>query len=58
MFASRFKRPLFGMVHLAPLPGAPRFGGTSIKRDGRVDGPVDAARVACLAAAFRWSGGL
>ena len=28
MFASRFQRPLFGMVHLAPLPGAPRFGGS------------------------------
>ena len=26
-FNSRFRRPLFGMVHLAPLPGAPLFGG-------------------------------
>src|SRR2546430_7159493 len=26
-FVSRFRRPLFGMVHLAPLPGAPLFGG-------------------------------
>jgi len=31
--------------------------GTSIKRDGRVEAPVDAARVARLAAAFRRSGG-
>jgi len=31
--------------------------GTSIKRDGRVDAPVDAARVARLVAAFRWRGG-
>jgi len=31
--------------------------GTSIKRDGRVDAPVDAARVARLVAAFRSRGG-
>ena len=31
--------------------------GTSIKRDGRVEAPVDAARVARLAAAFRRRGG-
>lgn len=28
MFASRFHRPLFGMVHLEPLPGAPLYGGS------------------------------
>ena len=28
MFASRFNRPLFGMVHLEPLPGAPLYGGS------------------------------
>src|SRR5438132_14244138 len=27
-FASRFGRPIFGMVHLAALPGAPTFGGS------------------------------
>jgi len=35
-FASRFGRPLFGMVHLAPLPGAPAFGGS-------IDAVIDAA---------------
>ena len=35
-FASRFKRPLFGMVHLSPLPGAPLFGGS-------LDAVIDAA---------------
>ena len=35
-FASRFRRPLFGMVHLAPLPGAPAFGGS-------MDAVIDAA---------------
>src|SRR5262245_48988555 len=35
-FASRFARPLFGMVHLAPLPGAPLFGGS-------LDAVIDAA---------------
>jgi membrane complex biogenesis BtpA family protein len=34
MFA--FGRPLFGMVHLAPLPGAPTFGGS-------LDAVIDAA---------------
>ena len=28
LFASRFGRPLFGMIHLAALPGAPLFGGS------------------------------
>jgi len=28
MFASRFNRPLFGMVHLEPLPGAALYGGS------------------------------
>ena len=35
-FASRFGRPLIGMVHLAPLPGAPLFAGT-------MDEVIDAA---------------
>src|SRR3954467_12142507 len=35
MFA-RFGRPLFGMVHLAPLPGAPLYGGS-------MDAVIDAA---------------
>ncbi|MEK6371286.1 MAG: BtpA/SgcQ family protein [Acidobacteriota bacterium] len=35
-FAARFGRPLFGMVHLDPLPGAPLFGGS-------LDAVVDAA---------------
>jgi membrane complex biogenesis BtpA family protein len=51
-FASRFGRPLFGMVHLAPLPGAPLYGGSMdavigaaladarALRDGGCDGMV------------------
>ena len=51
-FISRFGRPLFGMVHLAPLPGAPLFGGSlsavidaaladaRALRDGGCDGVV------------------
>ena len=51
-FASRFQRPLFGMVHLAALPSAPAFGGSidavsdaaladaRALRDGGCDGMV------------------
>ena len=35
-FVSRFGRPIFGMVHLAPLPSAPAFGGS-------IDAVIDAA---------------
>ena len=41
-FTHRFGRPLFGMVHLPPLPGAPLFGGS-------IDAVIDLAMADALA---------
>ena len=40
-FLSRYGRPIFGMVHLAPLPGAPLYGGS---REAVIDAALTDAR--------------